>query len=431
MNRYQLQKYLPYTILMIAFISINPYFKFRITITVFWWLLEVIILYMFYAVTPYLIKDKNKFTKTTSLVYVYIFYNLINIIRGLFVAEIYWDYKALFNNGLALMLPLVTFACMNLNFTRILLSFYMKYVLALLILLFPFITYGAVGFYMVPISFFAVFLLIIDGKWKYIILALSFFVVFLDFGARSNVIKFIVPLLFSLLYFFRKIISKNTIEVFRNLMFILPFILFVLAIVGELNVFNMNEYLEGDFTQEKTSKITGETIEENLTADTRTVLYVEVLATAEKYNTWIFGRSPARGNETEAFGSLLTSITGRNERSGNEVAILNIFTWTGGVGVLLYFLVFYHASYLAVNKSNNFFSKILGLYLAFRWCYAWAEDINYFTMTTYMLWLTIGLTLSPSFRKMNNYEVKLWLNSIFTKRMELKYKAYRGLKQPL
>lgn len=428
MNRYFLQKYLPYTILLLAIISINPYSKLRITVTTFWWLLEVLILLMFYCVLPYITQNKKKINKVTLLVNLYLIYNLVNIVRGLFVADIYWDYKALFNNGLALLLPIVSLVFVNVNSVGLVLKFYIKYTLPLILFFFIFISSGAVGFYLVPISFLALFLPIIKKEWKYIVIGLSFFVIFLDFGARSNVVKFIVPMLFSSLYIFRKWITKIIYQVLRNILFVLPFLLFFLAVFSDFNVFKIGEYADGSLKQQKTSSVSGEVIEEDLAADTRSIIYIEVLNTAEKYDTWMFGRSPAKGNETEAFSSL-SDLTGKSERYGNEVAILNVFTWTGVVGVFLYFLVFYHASFLSINRSNNTYSKIIGLYLAFRWCYAWVEDINYFTLTTYTLWMIVGISLSPSFRKMNDKEVKLWINSIFYKKIELKYRMYKAFKR--
>ncbi len=37
------------------------------------------------------------------------FWNAVCIVRGIFVAEIYWDWKALISNAMALMLPVVIF----------------------------------------------------------------------------------------------------------------------------------------------------------------------------------------------------------------------------------------------------------------------------------------------------------------------------------
>ena len=109
----------------------------------------------------------------------------------------------------------------------------------------------------------------------------------------------------------------------------------------------------------------------------------------------------------------------RGERLGNEVAILNIFTWTGIIGVILYLLVFYRASYMAVNHSNNTFSKILGIFLAFRWFYSWVEDINIFSLTNFFLWVMIGMCFYKSFRALSNKEVSSWVQGIFEKKKSM------------
>ncbi len=162
----------------------------------------------------------------------------------------------------------------------------------------------------------------------------------------------------------------------------------------------------------------GEAIDDNLKADTRTFLYVENLSSAAKHDYWVMGRSPARGYDSLWFGA--DDPTGRWERSGSEVAILNIFTWNGIIGVLLYFFVFYKASYLAINQTNNTYTQILGLFIAFRWLYGWVEDINYFTLTTVFLWIIIGLCFSKSFRAMSNNEVKYWVRGVFDKKLRRK-----------
>lgn len=423
MNKYLLQKYIPFSILFITILTIQPYTTLElIGSTAVIWFLEFILLLAFYLIIPYL-KTKEDLTLARKLVVLYLIYNFFSFFRGLFVAEIYWDYKALFNNGFALMLPMVFFGAMNANFVMILLKFYLKYTLPLFLLFFPFISSGAVGFYLVPISFLTLFLPIIKKPWNFRILIISLFVVFFALDARSNVIKFLVPILLSLLYYSKHIIKKNFLNMLRNILFILPFVLFSLGVSGTFNIFKMDEYLGVEAKTESTNVFTGEKKIEDLAADTRTGLYIEVLATANKYNTWVFGRTPARGNETDLFNEL-AEVTGRQERSGNEVAILNIFTWTGLVGVFFYFVCFYYASHLAINRSNNYFSKILGIYLAFRWCYAWVEDINYFTLTTFMLWITVGITASGQMRKMNNQQVVFWINSFFYKKIYYKYITY-------
>jgi hypothetical protein len=285
--------------------------------------------------------------------------------------------------------------------------------LPLFVIIFFLIATDAYGFYLVPISFLLLFFPALTLRWKIVMLIIAILVITADLGARSNVIKFTLPALFSLLFYIRLLLSNAILELIRKSLFIAPIILFSLAVTDVFNVFKMDDYIKSDIVEIK-KDAEGNIYEDNLKADTRSSIYIDVLNTAEDYNSWWIGRSPARGNKSESFGEWDES--GRGERLGNEVAIANIFTWTGIVGVVLYFLVFYKASYLAINQSNNFFAKILGLFLAFRWLYAWVEDINNFSLTTFFLWFMIGLCFSKSFRIMTDQEVKHWVRGIFDKR---------------
>ncbi|KHJ38167.1 hypothetical protein PBAC_17080 [Pedobacter glucosidilyticus] len=411
MNKQQVIRYIPYSILFVSILSLNPYSIYPIGNTATTWIINMLILFSFYSVKPYL--NLKTYKNELNIINFYLYYNIFCFFRGLFIAESYWDFKALFSNGLALLLPIVSFAGTNTSFVKGIIVFYLKFTLPLfLIFYFIILSKGASGFYLVPISFLALFLPLINKPWNWLVLSICIFVAVIELGARSNVIKFIIPLIFSSLYYFKIVHQKRILELIRKLIFAIPIAFLMLALFWNFNIFNINGYVEGNFEVNRSEKIGGKNVKEDLTVDTRTPLYLEVISTAQKYNSWIIGRSPARGNETELFSSL-AEITGRKERAGNEVAILNIFTWTGIIGVIFYFIIFYRASYLAVNYSNNIFSKILGLYIGFRWCYAWVEDINYFTLTTFFLWITIGFCYSISFRKMTDKEVQFWVNSIF------------------
>ncbi|MDD2911353.1 MAG: hypothetical protein PHS87_07055, partial [Petrimonas sp.] len=61
----------------------------------------------------------------------------------------------------------------------------------------------------------------------------------------------------------------------------------------------------------------------------------------------------------------------------------------------------------------NIYAKMLGIYIAFRWLYAWVEDVNNFSLNYFMLWVMIGLCFSYTFREMTNKEVALWVRGIF------------------
>jgi hypothetical protein len=55
----------------------------------------------------------------------------------------------------------------------------------------------------------------------------------------------------------------------------------------------------------------------------------------------------------------------------------------------------------------------VGLFITFRWLYAWVEDFSRFDMSNLILWMMISVCFSNEFRKMTNVEIKLWVNGFF------------------
>jgi hypothetical protein len=418
----QAKKVLPFTIIAVTIYSVLPFPKedgnvvTSLNNTTFWWLVVFAIMLLFWKGKP---KNDFQIEKDFKVVTYYLIWNLLEIIYGSLVAETYWDWKGLVSNTFALLMPLIVYAGTDKLVLQQMLKRYFQFVLPLFCIFAFFIMTDAYGFFLVPVSFLIFFLPKLSFPWKAAVVLCTLVVIFSNLGARSNVIKFTVPILLLSVYYGRTLISIKLLEFCRNILIIMPFFFFALAATGTFNVFDISSYIKGNYT-ERTTLSNGQENDENLTSDTRTFLYVEVLQTAYKYNTWVIGRSPARGNETEWFADL-AEITGRKERLSNEVAILNIFTWTGLVGVILYFVVFYRASYLAVNRANNIFSRMLGLYIAFRWSYAWVEDVNNFSLSNMFLWLMLGICLSNNFRQMSNQEITMWIRGTFDKRY-LRYK---------
>jgi hypothetical protein len=403
------------SILLVSISSIATYIQSKtglpVANTAMWWLFNGLILYSFFVAKRYF--DDNTPIKSMIFVQCYLLWNCFSAMHGVFIAENYWDWKSLIANGMASLIPIVAYAATNHNLMQNMLRFYIKFTMPLFLLFAVMITPDAYGFYLVPVSFILLFFPALTLRWKIGLLVITVFVITADLGARSNVIKFAVPVILSFIYYYRLFIPNTLLETMRKLLFIAPILLFTLAVTDTFNVFRMNDYIESDYSTVGVNAY-GERITDNLKADTRTFLYVEVLATAQNHNSWLIGRSPARGYESIWFGA--DDPAGRWERAGSEVAILNIFIWTGVVGVFLFGMCFYQASYLAINQSNNIFSKILGVFVAFRWCYAWVEDINNFSLTTVFIWIMIGLCYSKSFRAMSNQEVKIWVRGIFDKK---------------
>ena len=56
---------------------------------------------------------------------------------------------------------------------------------------------------------------------------------------------------------------------------------------------------------------------------------------------------------------------------------------------------------------------MIGVYVAFRWLFAWVEDVNNFSLNYFMLMLMLGLCFSYSFRHMTDREITIWARGIF------------------
>ena len=232
----------------------------------------------------------------------------------------------------------------------------------------------------------------------------------LDLSARSNVIKVAVTLITAIGFYFRNYLNKKVFILIHWGIYVITIILLVLGINGSLNFFEyININNEGEYVQNKNDGTS-----EDLSKDTRSFIYYEVISSAVNNNYVLFGRTPARGNDTAVnlFIQTQEEWTTRLERHANELVHLNIFTWLGIIGVVIYFFIYLSASYNAIYKSHNLHMKFIGLNIAFHWFYGWIEDYNSFTVQNLWIWMMIAMGLSSSFREMTDNEFRKWLKSI-------------------
>ena len=148
--------------------------------------------------------------------------------------------------------------------------------------------------------------------------------------------------------------------------------------------------------------------------DTRTFLFVEEISSAIDNDYVVFGNSIARGYKSDFFGSIIDTElkVNRGERQDCEVSILNIFNYFGLLGCIIYFLIFALASYKAIYKSKNRYVPVIGLYIAFRWTFAWVEDFSKFDLNYLFLWIMMGICFSPLYRNMTDEDFKSWVKTI-------------------
>lgn len=375
------------------------------------WLINFATVYCILIYKRYYFHPQNK--NDYLILQLYLAWFFIGVIRGVFVAENYWDWKNLFVGTFALSLPLFIYAFSQPLVLKVTLSTWIRYALPFFFFFFFFFPPGAYHFYLGPVLLLSCFLPIVPIKWRYLFICLLTLMMIADLGARSQVIKAAMALTMSVVYFVGNYISDKILKFLHWFLYIIPIVFLVLGTMGVFNVFEeMNS--DDEQYQQKTVK-DGQVVEQNLSADTRTGLYEEVIVSAVKHNYIICGRTLARGNDSELFGTYGAEVLkiGRYERYSNEVCFLNVFTWLGMIGVVLLSLIYLTSSYLAVFKSNNLYMKLMGIMIAFRWLYGWVEDSYSYSPMSIALWMMIAMGFSLDFRKMSNIQFELYIKSIF------------------
>lgn len=408
-------KIIPYLIIIITFPSITQWLYINTdNLTALWWILFSAIIFIF-------IYARNNFRGQPLPVVIKFFTYLVffESIYGIFLSDGYWDYKSLINNLFTYLLPLSFFVFSIPQILSTTIKKWIKFALPAFFVFLPIMQPEAPGKYLIPIMFVVLFLKPIPIRYKWvIILFFSFIFIYGSLGARSSVIKYSVSLLMGLC-FYSNIYKKNLLLKIAHIsLMILPFILIIVGVLGIFNIFKIDEYLpkisgiEVENSYDKNEK-------EDISSDTRTFIYEEGISSALKNNYVLQGHSLARGYTSMSFAE--TDFYKRGERYDSEVSIINIFTHMGLVGVIIYFSIFWTASYKAIYKSRNMYIKMLGIYICFRWVFAWIEDFNRFDLNYLFVWIMISMCFSNQFRQMNDRKFERWVKSIF---IDLKFYKY-------
>lgn len=354
-------------------------------------------------------------SKDYTIIQVYLIWILVCVIRGLFVAENYWEYKSVMGGTLCLLLPLFSYIFENPFILQKTIRLWLKYIFPIFIFILSWlIAIDGYHFYIPIVLFLSCFLPVLRKKWVIIFFILLLIMLVGELGARAQMLKAATVLCIAIGILFRKKIPLLFLKIAHGCLFIIPIILLCLGISGIYNVFQSNsEKYAGKYIEKKI--VNGQETISDATADTRTFIYKEVIESAIRNNYILFGRTPARGNDSVTFGEQNADElkTGKYERFMNEVCHLNVFTWTGLVGLVLWCLIYLKSSYLAVYHSSNIYIKYLGVFIAFRFFLGWIEDVNNFNISSITVWMMIAMGLSQRFRAMNNLAFRKWLLKCF------------------
>lgn len=369
------------------------------------WAMRMIILFVLYIFCTKVISLKRIDKIGLFILYAFILWQIISFIRGTFDAgSNYWIWKGMTNNLLVALFYITILYATNpiwvCNTYRLL----WKYFIILSIIAIIFCRDPLIVNYL-PYSTMLLFWPAIPKKNKYLLLIIVLYFFILN-TQRNDLAKIAFAVFCGLIvYRLYKYIPLILFKISHIILLIIPFVFILLAVFADFNIFKFDEYIKGEHKVTRVEN--GETVEEDLLADTRTFIYRNTFYTLNKYDAWITGRNTAHGDE--GFSSFINQETGTKGRYGNEVGIMNILLWYGIIGVLLYFILYARASYLAIYKSNNSYMKIIGIYTAFLWCWSFIWECCLFEMFYMMNIIFIGIGLSSSFRNMTNKEFKTWI----------------------
>lgn len=378
----------------------------------FWWIIETLTIILFETYRRKVLSRDVKFPLPVKVYYGYV---LFAAVYGIFMSDGYWDYKFLVHNLIIYSICLsYSYLCVPNNISQMSYKWCKMGIIGIWLLL-PVMQLEAIGKFLVPFSFLVILWPLYKGQWKYVVLFFAAAVfLFGTLAARSTAMRFAAGFLFSFFFIFPKLISVKYMKLACGVLLIVPFVLFYLGVTGVFNIWNLEENAS---SVELTAKGSfDESSDENLKADTRTFIYYETITSALKYNYVIQGHSLARGYESPFFAD--TDLLSRGERASCEVAVLNIFTRMGIIGVVLYFSLFVGAIVNVFKHSKNKYLYVFALYMAFRWCFSWMEDIARFDLMNLYIWVVFSMCYSPYFINMSDEEFENWARGIFkTKRL--------------
>lgn len=149
--------------------------------------------------------------------------------------------------------------------------------------------------------------------------------------------------------------------------------------------------------------------DDDLNADTRTFLYLEMAVDLTKHNAWIMGK----GANSTYFSEYFLQVSGGDHyiRLISEVPVLLFLLRGGIVYALLYLSFFLLCIYKAVWKGKSRFINCIGIMLAGWFANLFVGDVNGFTFFHVIIFSLCGMTLSRMWLDKTDVEIKKLINT--------------------
>lgn len=371
--------------------------------------------------------------KSLFIFRLFVVWNIVSFARGTLNASDYWDWKTLLlNYSFSILVPIAIVAGVHFEFLIKTFRFTLDKLFLFGFALIPFALTIDSEFYariMMAVSLFVLFIPYLKQRWRLLIVIVAIISIALDLSYRVNILRIIFPFALIALFLYRRVIPNSIFNIVLAIMFVTPLLLLFFGINNVFNVFT--DSVLDLFNMEVASVGGGDVAINSLSADTRTFLYRELFGSmAYRDSSFLFGEGGGSAYLTYWFES--TNLNDRG-RYGSEVGFLNMVLYSGALGVLLYALMLFVPAYYAMNQSNNFLSKTLGLFLAYHWIIFFIEDITRFDVNYFCIWVVIGLCLSKKFRALTDKQVKEFfkLDTTLTPKKVNKIKQNSGVTSPV
>lgn len=391
---------------LVVLFSIVPsiYFSFfpgeivGITILMCYPLLAGIILYV--SQNHFLDLDSKK------LIMIFIIYSIIIFFRGIIGASNYQDWTTLASRGVALtlFLPFTIFLGAKMKSIVEMFRSFLMYVPLIFILFFTTTDPGPYGFVktLSPIVIFLFLLPYLNKKIQLVVICIVLISFFRDITIRSNMLNIVVATSILGTYFFKeKKWMHGLIKTIAPVALFMPLLFSLLAFNGVINVFQIGESVDYVVKDD-----TGRSQE--VFVDSRTEIYLDVINELSYQNAVIWGLGAS--GKTDTF---LTNIPNssyqdiyREGRRSTEAGMLNYLQYGGLFGGLLYFLLFMTSSLLSIYRSKNWFSVMVGLWVAFKAIMSFITDPLPFTVSSIFIFLLIGMGFNKQLRSFNDQYLK-------------------------
>lgn len=339
------------------------------------------------------------------------FFNLITVVRGMYNSVDYWDWKFLLQNSApALLTPWLIWLCGRLDWTQFLLRFILYWYLPLAFFICLFSVPQQYIYLAAPIYLFLLFCPYMQKRQVLIVLAIVSASVLVNYTGRSHLLRIsTILILMSSINLMSVKLFRRALPTLSKLLFMLPIVLFLLAYTECFNIFQLREYIS-DSSLMSITNMSGEN--EDLLIDTRTFLYEDLLGSLRDDSALLTGLGATGKYHSDWYDRGFDTIGDGRGRYQCEVGILNIVLYSGLIGAILYGMIFFYASQVAICDSNNLLCKLLGLFVILRWNFFFVEEFTNLNTSYYMLWLSIGLCLTPAFRHLSDRQMRKWIQNI-------------------